>query len=145
MLKEKAEPNHDVEFTSSSWWFKQTNRLSMLFTCPGLEPVELERVEEEGSLGACPSSSLHMHMHTHLHKLTSLHFSFSFFPPSPVPHPFLSFSLYYFLSQDVSLWVSFNFCPSFLSSSLPLSLPPSFLISTLPPKVPSSTAIPKPL
>lgn len=95
----------------------------MLFTCPGLEPVELERVEEEGSLGACPSSPLHMH----LHKLTSLHFSFSFFPPSPIPPPFLflSLSLLFLFSRCISLGL-FQLLP-FLSLLFLISLPSSLL------------------
>lgn len=95
--------------------------------------------------GAWEPAQAHPCTCTYTNSLPSIFLSLSFLPVPFHLHFSFSLSLYYFFSQDVSLWVSFNFCPSFLSSSLSLSLPPSFLISTLPPKVPSSTAIPQPL
>lgn len=135
MLKEKAGPNYDAEFTAGSGWFKYTRRIStLLCTCPRLWPwvgKGVGRVDWGGrDPGACPSHDprpAEAHActwtltHIHVHTLISLPFlitsfflapSCSLTPLSSSPFPF-----YYFSSWTFSFWVTFNLCPILPPSS----------------------------
>lgn len=156
MLQEKAAPDHDVEFTTSSGRFKQTRKLRVLSTnyapvclcsCPSWGPQlarEQEKwTQEEGIPGAHPPLHAHSWVQT---DFPSFLFSLSLFPPSPVLSSLslsLSFSLLLFL---ISNFISLDFFQSPISLPLTFSffrlfLPSSLLTSNFPQAVPPSTAL----
>lgn len=129
MLKEKAGPNRDTEFTANSVWFKTDEEAQLLTrsfsASPQVQgPREGARGEERG--GADPGARPHPPLSRCAQTSVSLHL-YLYQPPTPF---IIS------LCQALSLWVSFDLCPPFLRLSPILSLR-----SILPLRVPPSTAL----